>query len=199
MRLDRIYGQLSEAFKAGNQARKRESAVGTMDTLQISGREKMLELFTEQTNIKPDIDPRSGEYLVDRGLVMENNEKFTVIPPETHFYYTVVIDSCPNFKWLANDLTFNCDLMIKNLPLKAFPERIHVTGNLNIVDCPGIDELPKSLFIKPVSSIWIINSHGLLDWVKRQDIRYEVIRPNDDYRIYGSEWLRYSGFYDRIG
>lgn len=197
MRLDRICGQLTEAFRAGNQARKKESAADTVDTMQVS-REKMLELFMEQTNIKPDIDPRSDEYLVNRGLIMKNDEKFTVIPPETHFCYTVVIDSCPNFRWLANDLTFDCDLLIKNLPLKAFPERMHVTGNLNIVDCPGIDELPKSLFIKPTSSIWIINSHGLLDWVKRQDIRYELVRSND-YRIYGSEWLKYSGFYDSIG
>jgi hypothetical protein len=197
MRLDRICGQLTEAFRAGNQARKKESAADTIDAVQVT-REKMLELFMEQTNLKPGIDPISDEYLVNRGLVMENDEKFTVIPPETHFCYSVIIDSCPNFRWLADDLTFDCDLMLKNLPLKAFPERVHITGYLNIVDCPGIDELPKSLFIKPASSIWIINSPGLLDWVKRQDIRYEFIRSND-YRIYGSEWLKYSGFYDRIG
>lgn len=197
MRLDRIYGQLSEAFRAGNQARKKESAADTVDTMQVS-REKMLELFMKQTYLKPDIDSISGEYLVNRGLAVKNNKEFTVIPPETHFCYSVIIDSCPNFKWLADDLTFDCDLLIRNLPLKAFPERMHITGNLNIVNCYGIDELPKSLFIKPTSSIWIIGSYNLLDWVKRQDIRYEFINSND-YRIYGSEWLKYSGFYDRIG
>ena len=197
MRLDRIYGQLSEAFRAGNQARKKESAADTVDAVQVS-REKMLELFMKQTYLKPDIDSISGEYLVNRGLAVKNNKEFTVIPPETHFCYSVIIDSCPNFKWLADDLTFDCDLLIRNLPLKAFPERMHITGNLNIVNCYGIDELPKSLFIKPTSSIWIIGSYSLLDWVKRQDIRYEFINSND-YRIYGSEWLKYSGFYDRIG
>lgn len=197
IRLDRIYGQLSEAFRAGNQARKKESAADTVDAVQVS-REKMLELFMKQTYLKPDIDSISGEYLVNRGLAVKNNKEFTVIPPETHFCYSVIIDSCPNFKWLADDLTFDCDLLIRNLPLKAFPERMHITGNLNIVNCYGIDELPKSLFIKPTSSIWIIGSYSLLDWVKRQDIRYEFINSND-YRIYGSEWLKYSGFYDRIG
>jgi hypothetical protein len=75
---------------------------------------------------------------------------------------------------------------------------MHIIGNLNIVECHGIDELPKSLFIKPTSSIWIINSYCLLDWVKKQGINYQLINQGD-YRIYGSEWLKYSGFYDRIG
>lgn len=168
---------LMEAFKAGNRARKKESAA---DTVQSTGRTreewiKYLEENIEGATFKIKKEWFEGKevdmIVYDGPGIMNTGIEY--LPP---FFEvgSLTLSNCPN--------------------LKCLPDHLFVEGELYIDDCPLITELPKDMFIAGYKIY--TNSEALTDFF--QSIGIDMVDDWDGYEYDAEDfrkWQMKNGYY----
>lgn len=182
MKLSQIASNITEAFKAGNKARKKESVADTVESTSDIYIQK--KLFEKETGIKLEL---KNNRLYSKGLYFFNSEevklpdyltvkgnltlefwKLTSLPKELYVMETLYLRECNNLTYLPADLEVGKDICFIPSSLKPFFKRlgIKIYGRFHGGDVSGKEWMEKRHLVTDEFlnklNVWLIK-HGYIN------------------------------------
>jgi len=162
----KAHGYLTEAFRAGNKARKKEAMQDTVESIDNNKIQAQIDRFREQTG--KELEIRDGHPYYDGDLWLGGYTRLTSLPAGLEVNGNLDIGSCP-------DLT-------------SLPAGLKVRGGLRLDDS-GLSSLPSDLVVK---GNWIVHKGMLTPFFKKLGIPVE--KDGDTKVSYWREWQKANGY-----
>ena len=148
--------EIREAFKAGNRARKKESVVDTVES--VDKLQQQIDLFKEQTG--KELEIRDGRPYFDGRLWLSDCTGLISLPDGLEVGGSLDLRGCNRLTSLPTGLKIGGNLWIKSCTeLTSLPDGLKVGGSLNVRDCDKLTSLPTSLKVR--GDLWIKDCTGL--------------------------------------
>ena len=139
-----MYEEMDEAFRAGNRARKKETAADTVQKVE-GPLEKQIRRFEEETGQKLDIV--DGRPFTVGPLNLNGIDTLTRLPDGLHVDYYCCISNCSNIEAIPRGLSTRTGALnadhCKNL--RYVPADIHINNTIYFDHCPNLESLPEGL------------------------------------------------------
>jgi len=163
--MDRMdFDTMNEAFRAGNRARKKESAADTVES--VDNIQAQIDLFKKQTGIELEI--RDGRPYYNGYLHLENYTELTDLPADLKVNGDLCLNNCTGLTGLPADLEVNGYLnLIDCTGLTSLPAGLKVNKNLDLTGCTGLTGLPFDLVVQ---GVWIEHTGVLTPFFKKLGI-----------------------------
>ena len=151
-----LIGKTDEAFKAGNRARKKETAQNTVES--VDSIQAQIELFKEQTD--KELEIRDGRPYFGRSLCLDDCTGLTGLPAGLKVNGYLSLERCTGLTSLPDGLEVGGGLWLQGCTgLTSLPDNLKVEETLNLAGCTGLTSLPNGLKVR--KSLYLIDCAGL--------------------------------------
>ena len=149
-RIDFDSKKVSEAFRAGNRARKKESAADTAEGVDIM--EAEIRRFEKETGLK--LEVRDGRPYYKGYLSIECSTMPVFLPQNLEVSNSLSLEYSTGLESLPAGLTVHGSLFLSGCRnLKSLPPRLFIDDNLFLTDCVKLTSLPADLSFKNPGNI----------------------------------------------
>jgi hypothetical protein len=182
----KTHGYLTEAFKAGNKARKKESVQDTVES--VDDIQEQIDLCKEQTGIELEI--KEGRPYFDRNLNLIECTELTSLPVGLKVGGGLYLDDCTGLTSLPVGLEVGGDLRLEGCTgLSSLPDELKVGGSLYLRGCTGLTGLPSDLIVQ---GAYIFHDGILRPFFRKLGIR--VDRDGDTEAENWRKWQKAHGY-----